>query len=132
MPTVKDAVRSLKNWKNNSGKAKCLSLLSCTITAVQWCILVCCLICLIFQGVQCIEKYLRKDTRVIQTMMPSKNAHFLAFTVCPTFDEAYKSQVLQSYGTSKDIYKRGRIIVYIAFFFPKFIYIFKKHFLHLQ
>ena len=111
MPTVKDTIRSLKNWKNNSWKVKCLSLLSCTITVVQWCILVCCLICLIVQGEQCIEKYLRKDTRVIQTLIPSKNAHFLAFTVCPTFDEAYKFHVLQSYGTSQDIYKRGRMIV---------------------
>ena len=118
MPTVKDAVRSLKDWKNNSWKAQCLSLLSCIITVVQWCILVCCLICLIFQGVQCIEKYMRKDTRVIQTMMPSKNAHFLAFTVCPTFDEAYKFQVLQSYGTSKNIYKRGRIVFKHSSFLP--------------
>ena len=116
MPTIKDTGRSLKDWKNISCKAKCLSLLSCIITVVQWCIIISCLICLIVQVVHCIEKYLKKDTRVIQTVMPSENATFLAFTVCPSFDDAYKLQVLQSYGTNKDNYKRGRTTVYQATF----------------
>ena len=102
---------SLKDWKNVSQKAKCLSLLSCIITIVQWCIIIGCLVCLIIQGVKCIEKYMKKDTRVIQNIMPLKNATFLAFTVCPSYEDAYKLEVLQSYGTSKDIYKRGRMIV---------------------
>ena len=81
---------SLKDWKNISWKPKYLSLLSSIITAVQWCIIISCLICLIVQVVNCIEKYLKKDTRVIQTVMPLKNATFLAFTVCPSYDDAYK------------------------------------------
>ena len=101
-----------KNGKNVSQKAKCLSLLSCIITIIQFCIIIGCLVCLIVQGVQCIEKYLKKDTRVIQNVMPLKSATFLAFTVCPSYDDAYKLQVLQSYGTSKDIYKKGRTIVF--------------------
>ena len=113
MPTIKDTVLSLKDWKNISWKAKCLSLVSCIITVVQWCIIMCCLICLIVQGVSCFEKFLREDTRVIQTVIPLKNATFLAFTVCPSYHDAYKFQVLQSYGTSKDIYKRG-----IVYHFP--------------
>ena len=100
-----------KDWKNISWKAKCLSTLSSIITVVQWSIIISCLICLIVQVVNCIKKYEKKDTRVIQTVMPLKNASFLAFTVCPSYDEAYKLQVLQSYGTSKKIYKRGRPIV---------------------
>ena len=104
-------VMYLKDWKNVSQKAKCLSLLSCIITIVQWCTIIGCLVCLIVQGVQCIEKYLKRDTRVIQNVMPLKYATFLAFTVCPSYDDAYKLQVLQSYGTSKKIYKRGRKIV---------------------
>ena len=108
MPSVKDTVRSFKDWKNIPWKAKCLSLLSCIIIVVQWCIIICCLTCLIIQVVHCIKKYLKKDTRVIQTVMPSENATFIAFTVCPSFDDAYKLQVLQTYGTSKDNYKRGR------------------------
>ena len=109
--TAKNSNMSLKDWKNISWKAKYLSLLSGIITAVQWCIIISCLICLIVQVVNCIEKYLKKDTRVIQTVMPLKNATFLAFTVCPSYDDAYKLEVLQSYGTSKHIYKTGRMIV---------------------
>ena len=101
-----------KDWKNISWKAKYLSILSSIITLVQWSIIISCLICLIVQVVNCIEKYAKKDTRVIQTVMPLKNASFLAFTVCPSYDEAYKLQVLQSYGTTKDIYKKGKTIVF--------------------
>ena len=108
MSTLKNTV---KDWINSSWKTKCLSLLSCLITLVQWCIITTCLICLIVQGVQCVEKYLREDTRVIQNVMSSENTTFLAFTVCPSFDDAYKLHVLQSYGTSKDIYKKGRLMV---------------------
>ena len=111
MPTVKDTIMLLKDWKNNSLKMKCLSLLSCIVTIGQWCIMIGCLTCLIFQGVKCIEKYLEKDTRVTQTVIPSNDATFIAFTVCPSYADAYKLQVLQSYGTSKDIYKRGRKVV---------------------
>ena len=100
-----------KDWKNISWKAKYLSTLSSIITLVQWSIIISCLICLIVQVVNCIEKYLKKDTRVIQTVMPLKDATFLAFTVCPSYDDAYKLEVLQLYGTSKDIYKKGRTIV---------------------
>ena len=100
-----------KNGKNVSQKAKCLSLMPCIIPIIQSCIIIGCLVCLIVQGVQCIEKYLKKDTRVIQNVMPLKSATFLAFTVCPSYDDAYKLQVLQSYGTSKKIYKKGRTIV---------------------
>jgi hypothetical protein len=91
---------SMFEWKNISWKSKC-------IIVVQGCIMLCCLICLIVQGVRCIEKYIKKDTRVIQKIMPLKNATFLAFTVCPSFGDAYKLQVLQSYGSSKDMYKGG-------------------------
>ena len=99
---------SQKDWKNTSVKAKYLPILSSIITVVQWSIIISCLICLIVQVVNCIEKYAKRDTRVIQTVMPSENATFIAFTVCPSFDDAYKLQVLRTYGTSKDNYKRGR------------------------
>ena len=108
------------DWKKNSWKAK-------FIIVVQGCIMICCLTCLIVQGVKCVEKYLKKETRVIQTVIPLKNATFLAFTVCPAFYDAYKLEVLQSYGTSKEIYKKGEMI---PFQFPNFITVFQKHFLH--
>ena len=104
-----------KDWKTISLKAKYLPILSSIITVVQWSIIISCLICLIVQVVNCIEKYAKKDTRVIQTVMPLKNSSFLAFTVCPSYDEAYKLQVLQSYGTSKDIYKKGRVVFIRSF-----------------
>ena len=111
MTAAKNSKMSRKDWKNISWRAKYLSVLSSIITAVQWCIIISCLICLIVQVVNCIEKYRKKDTRVIQTVMPLKNSTFLAFTACPSYDDAYKLEVLQSYGTSKDIYKKGRTIV---------------------
>ena len=123
MLTAKKSKMSQKDWKNTSVKAKYLPILSSIITVVQWSIIISCLICLIVQVVNCIEKYAKKDTRVIQTVIPLKNASFLAFTVCPSYDDAYKLQVLQSYGTSKDNYKKGRTIVFIAFTFPDFIHL---------
>ena len=108
MISLKDTVLPLKNWKNYSCKNKYLALLLCIINILQWCIVIGCLTGLIVQGVQCAEKYLRKDTKIIQTTIPLKNATFPGFTVCPSYDAAYKLQVLQSYGTSKEIYKRGK------------------------
>ena len=108
MPSFKDTVLPLKDWKKYSCKNKCLALLLCIINILQWCIVLGCLTGLVVQGVKCVEKYLKRDTKVIQTIIPSKNATFPGFTECPSYEDAYKLQVLQSYGTSKEIYKGGK------------------------
>ena len=66
-----------------------------------------CLLCLIIQGSRCVERYLEKDSRIIQNLRASKDVTFIAFTVCPSFDDAYNGTMLEVHGTNKDIYKRG-------------------------
>ena len=84
-------------------------ILSTALILVQWCIIAACIGCLSHQGISCIEKYLSKDTRFIQTLIRSKDITFIAFTVCPSYHDAYKDKVLELYGTNKDAYKKGNL-----------------------
>ena len=80
--------------------SRCLNLF-------KWSINSACLLCLIIQGSRCVERYLEKDSRIIQNLRASKDVTFIAFTVCPSFDDAYNGTMLEVHGTNKDIYKRG-------------------------
>ena len=84
---------------------KSLSLVLRILTLIQFCIMIACIACLIIQGVRCIEKYLAKDSRVRQTVLPTQNMTFIAFTVCPSYHDSYKLEMLKRYGLKKDIYK---------------------------
>ena len=67
-----------------------------------------CIVCLIIQGSRCVERYLEKDSRVIQNLRATRDVTFIAFTVCPSFADAYNETMLEIHGTNKDVYKGGR------------------------
>ena len=81
--------------------------ISTCLNLFKWSIMSACLLCLIIQGSRCIERYLEKDSRIIQNLRASKDVTFIAFTICPSFDDAYNGTMLEVHGTNKDIYKRG-------------------------
>ena len=81
--------------------------ISTCLNLFKWSIVSACLLCLIIQGSRCIERYLEKDSRIIQNLRASKDVTFIAFTICPSFDDAYNGTMLEVHGTNKDIYKRG-------------------------
>ena len=81
--------------------------ISTCLNLFKWSIVSACLLCLIIQGSRCVERYLEKDSRIIQNLRASKDVTFIAFTICPSFDDAYNGTMLEVHGTNKDIYKRG-------------------------
>ena len=55
----------------------------------------------------CLERFLKVDTKVISSLRSTGEDTFMAFTICPTYHNAYKEKVLQSLGTSMRIYRGG-------------------------
>ena len=46
---------------------------------------------LMFQGSQCLERFLRTDTKIVQKIkLSEEESTFLCFTICPIFQNAYK------------------------------------------
>ena len=60
-------------------------------------------------GKSCVERYIKKDTRVVQALKPTKEATFLAFTVCPSIGDSYKIPILENHGLTKKDYSRNGI-----------------------
>ena len=85
-----------------------LGLILRTLSFIQYCIITVCIACLIIQWVKCFNKYLAKDSKVHQSVLPVQNVTFIAFTVCPSYHDSYKVPMLKKYGTSKDNYKKGK------------------------
>ena len=85
-----------------------LGLILRTLSFIQYCIITVCIACLIIQWVKCFNKYLAKDSKVRQSVLPVQNVTFIAFTVCPSYHDSYKVPMLKKYGTSKDNYKKGK------------------------
>ena len=85
-----------------------LGLILRTLSFIQYCIMTVCIACLIIQWVKCFDKYLAKDSKVRQSVLPVQNVTFIAFTVCPSYHDSYKVPMLKKYGTSKDNYKKGK------------------------
>ena len=71
-----------------------------------------CLVCLIIQGYKCIDRYLKRDSRVIQNLKASKDVLFIAFTICPSFLDAYNETMLEVHGTNKSNYKGGTYYIH--------------------
>ena len=67
-----------------------------------------CLLCLIIQSSRCVLRYLERDSRVIQNLKSARDVTFIAFTVCPSFADAYNETMLKKHGTNKTIYKAGK------------------------
>ena len=87
---------------------KSLCLILRALSLVQYCIMIICIACLIIQGIKCINKYLAKDSKVRQSVLPVQNVTFIAFTVCPSYHDSYKAPMLKKYGASKGNYKKGK------------------------
>lgn len=66
-----------------------------------------CAMILLIESKFCIQRYLETHSKVIQSFNYAKNLTFIGFTVCPSFQNAYKSQVLELHGISKNDYKNG-------------------------
>ena len=79
-------------------------------------ITIACILCLIVQGSRCVVRYLRKDSRVIQNLMSAREVTFVAFTVCPSFADAYNETMLNKIGTNKEKYKAGKIWDFACFY----------------
>jgi len=53
------------------------------------------------------DRYLTGDTKAILSVRETGDATFLAFTVCPSYDDAYKEDLLRELGLSRSQYKDG-------------------------
>ena len=62
------------------------------------------LIAVIWMG---IGRYIKGDTRALITMKNAWDLPFIAFTVCPSYHDAYKADRLAAYGLNKWAYKAG-------------------------
>ena len=49
-----------------------------------------------FKGVTCIQQYITEDTKATLSVQPTGDTTFIAFTICPDFINAYKTDLLQS------------------------------------
>ena len=90
--------------------AKQKTLCSKIVCCINLTIILACSGSLIFQAVLNIQKYLKYETRTLLTVKNTGDTTFLAFTICPTFHDAYKEDVLARFGTTKDAYKAGNFI----------------------
>ena len=59
----------------------------------------------------CIQRYLHYKSKVIITMKESKKETFMAFTICPSYQAAYKADVLSNYGSNIGEYRRGNFTI---------------------
>lgn len=62
---------------------------------------------LAYQTKVCLEKYLQSETRTVLKIKPTGDATFLAFTICPAYESAYKDDILNNFGSSKVNIRNG-------------------------
>lgn len=68
------------------------------------------LACVLLLGVEaktCLERYLQKETRAVLKVEPTGQNTFLAFTICPAYEHAYKENILTKLGTSREQIRSG-------------------------
>ena len=66
-----------------------------------------CTICLTVQMKSCIERYAMNKTRIIQSLKASEEVDFLAFTICPSYSDAYKAEKMKELGLDKNGYRHN-------------------------
>lgn len=98
--------RSKAAWLENPGKTFCVSLKN-IILVINIVIILACTGTLLFQGSKCLSRYLASDTKAIMSVRPTGETTFLAFTICPTFEEAYVNSSLDSLQIMRRQYKDG-------------------------
>ena len=53
-------------------------------------VIVGCTLGLAFQASQCIRRYWKAETKIVLKIKPTGEATYLALTICPSYDDAYK------------------------------------------
>ena len=66
-----------------------------------------CSLLLLTQALLALNRYLKHEYKTRMEIVPLHKAHFLSFTVCPSYGAAYKREVLEKYGTTASRYRKG-------------------------
>lgn len=66
-----------------------------------------CSLILVTQALMALQRHLKHEYKTGIEIVPLHEVNFLAFTVCPSFEAAYKRKVLENYGTSVSRYRKG-------------------------
>lgn len=77
------------------------------ILMIKLAIIVTCTLLLFVQSEKCFKRYFQFDTTATLSVKPTGEATFLAFSICPAFEEAYKNDVLAKYGIRERNYQKG-------------------------
>ena len=102
-----ESVSTGKPWMKGKSKEslkRTLSLRAFLLVGVH----LACLGVLLLVFVNGIQRHFRFNTRALITVKDTREVEdFVAFTICPTYSEAYKAEQLDKYGITKREYKDG-------------------------
>ena len=93
-------VKQKKRLEKSKSTQACLTIINVSIILVSTVIL-------FIQAKTCIERFIESDTKAIITEKRTGDTTFIAFTICPSYGDAYNEKVLEDYGSSVDQYRDG-------------------------
>ena len=88
-----------RQQKSKSTQA-CLTIINVSIILTST-------IILFIQAKTCIERFIQSDTKAIISEKRTGDTTFIAFTICPSYGDAYNQNILESYGSSVNQYRSG-------------------------
>ncbi|TRY78401.1 hypothetical protein TCAL_10417 [Tigriopus californicus] len=77
------------------------------VLTIKVAIVITCTVLLFVQSEKCFKRYFQYDTTATLSVKPTGEATFLAFSICPAFEAAYKNDVLDNYGITEKNYQKG-------------------------
>ena len=92
-------VKQKQVQKSKSTQA-CLTIINVSIILVSTVIL-------FIQAKTCIKRFIQSETKAIISEKRTGDTTFIAFTICPSYADAYNAKVLEGLGSSVDQYRGG-------------------------
>lgn len=81
--------------------------LRCLLKAINIFIIAFCIFSLVLHTLRCVQQYLANETRAVLNVQPTAKFTYLAFTICPSFEDAYKEDMLSKLSSAKDQIRAG-------------------------
>ena len=101
---MRGAIKGIYEVKQRQQKSKstqaCLTIINVSIILTST-------IILFIQAKTCIERFIQSDTKAIISEKLTGDTTFIAFTICPSYGDAYNQNILESYGSSVNQYRGG-------------------------